>query len=106
MDIAEEARTLRSLSIRRVLVVTSSVVKERMSSGMSLQVSSGGWSGVVSMALAESAGDDDEACVSGFFSLFVLFCSGGGLGGCAEDMVRRDSGWWKSEASPDRVEDA
>ena len=54
---------------------------------MSLQVSSGGWSGVVSMALAESAGDDDEACVSGFFSLFVLFCSGGGLGGCAEDMV-------------------
>jgi hypothetical protein len=64
-----------------------------MSSGMSSQVSSGGWSGVVSMApsvaLAVSGAFDDDACVSDFCSLFVLlFSSGGGFGGCAEDMAK------------------
>jgi len=53
-----------------------------MSSGISAQVSSAGWSGVVSMASAGAV--DDDGVGSGFFSL--LF-SGGGFGGCVEDMA-------------------
>ena len=73
----------------RVRVTISSVDRDLMSSGMSSHVSSGGWSGVVSIADSpEAAGAvDDDACVSGFCSLLALFSSGGGFGGCVEDMA-------------------
>lgn len=78
----------------RVLVAISSVDKDLISSGMSSQVSSGGWSGVVSIALSlAAAADDEETCVSGFCSLLLLF-SGGWLGGCAEDMTGVEGVWW------------
>lgn len=67
-------------------MLISSVVNERMSSGISSQDSSGWTSGVVSIAAASwgLADDDDEgAASSGFFSDGVE----GSLGGCAEDII-------------------
>ena len=55
-----------SLSMRRILVRISSVLSDKMSAGISSQVSSGGRSGVVSMAAASCAGSD--AVVAGSFS--------------------------------------
>jgi hypothetical protein len=59
-------RTFISLSMRRVLVKISSVLSDKMSAGISSQVSSGGRSGVVSMAAASCAGSD--AVVAGSLS--------------------------------------
>ena len=58
------------------------MLKAMTSSGISAQVSSAGWSGVVSIAPSAS-GDVEVASPSGCFSGFVE----GGFGGGAEDMV-------------------
>ena len=56
-----------------------------ISSGMSAQGSSGGWSGVVSIAASAVGSVDEDAADSGAFSL-LLFRSGGWLGGCVDDI--------------------
>lgn len=52
---------------------------------MSSHVSSGGWSGVVSIAASSALGADVEAAESGALSALL---AGGCAGGCEEDMVR------------------
>lgn len=66
----------------RIRVRISSVLKVMISSGMSAQVSSAGWSGVVSIASCV-ASEDEDAAGSGAFSLFPA----GGVGGCCEAMM-------------------
>ncbi len=74
-----------SLSISRILVNTSSVLSDMISSGMSSQLSSSGWMGVVSIVASSFGADDCEGASSGFFSGF----EGGGFGGGgAEDIVQ------------------
>lgn len=75
--------TFRSLSIRRIRVRISSVLKDMISSGISSQVSSAGRSGVVSIASCV-ASEDEDAAGSGAFSLLFPV---GGVGGCCEAII-------------------
>ena len=77
-----------SFSIRRILVSISSVPSDMISGGISSQFSSGGWSGVTSIAAASwvaGAGGVVSGCFSGF--------AGGSEGGPdgAEDMSSSSS---------------
>ena len=78
----DEKRTFKSLSMSRIRVRISSVLRAIISSGMSAQVSSAGWSGVVSIA-SWGASEDEEGAGSGAFSLLFPV---GGFGGCWEAM--------------------
>ena len=75
--------TFKSLSISRVLVKISSVLKVRISSGRSSHVSSAGASGVSSIATPSV--DDRVAGADG--SDFLFESDGGVVGGGAEDIV-------------------